>query len=126
MHRRKAAAVLATLALTATGLLSISAGTAQAAAQSCNGTARNYVTDEVNSWPHASVAVTTSNCYDINVKPSAGTSVRTCFFPSSAPAYCNSWRWLNGGVWGLAATDVKDGTKFYLDFDRYSTGLVAY
>ena len=49
---------------------------AKAAAQSCNGTARSYTTDGSNSWPHASVAVTTSNCYDINVKPSAGTSVR--------------------------------------------------
>ncbi|MFD4240093.1 hypothetical protein ACFWP3_00490 [Streptomyces sp. NPDC058525] len=126
MHRRKAAAALATLALTATGLFSVSTGTAQAAALACNDTARNYVTDEVNSWPHASVAVTTSNCYDINVRPNAGTKVRTCFFPSSAPSYCNGWRWLNGGVWGLAATDVKDGTKFYLEFDRYSTGRVSY
>ncbi|WP_329382585.1 hypothetical protein OG625_19765 [Streptomyces sp. NBC_01351] len=126
MFRRKAAATLATLALTATGLLAVSAGTAQAGALACNDTARNYVTDEVNSWPHASLAATTSNCYDINVKPSAGTYVRTCFVPSSGGWYCNSYRWISGGVWGLAATDVKDGTKFYLDFDRYSTGRVSY
>ncbi|MFJ8011836.1 hypothetical protein [Streptomyces sp. NPDC096339] len=126
MYRRKAAAALAALALTSTGLLAVSAGTAQAGALACNDTARNFVTDEVNSWPHDTLAVTTSYCYDINVKPSADTKVRTCFVPSNAPWYCNAERSLKAGVWGLAATDVKDGTKFYLLFDRYSTGRVSY
>ncbi|MFB6617847.1 hypothetical protein ACIGFK_12155 [Streptomyces sp. NPDC085524] len=126
MFTRKAAATLATLALTATGLLAVSTGTAQAGALACNDTARNYVTDEVNTWPHDVLAVTTSYCNDINVKANATAKVRTCFVPSSGGWYCNSFRWVYAGTWGLAATDVKDGTKFYLEFDRYSTGRVSY
>ncbi|MFZ3467695.1 hypothetical protein ACODT3_38925 [Streptomyces sp. 4.24] len=127
MRRHKTAAALGTLIITLAGLFVGSAGTAQAAAQSCYGSGRSYASDEGNYWPHGdALAVSTSNCSDINVKPGSGTYVRTCFVPSSGGWYCNGWRWINGGSWGLAATDVKDGTKFYLAFDRHSTGSVAY
>ncbi|WP_158690695.1 hypothetical protein [Streptomyces sp. 142MFCol3.1] len=40
---------------------------------------------------------------------------------------CNAWRSIDGGAWGLAAPDVKDGTKFYLQFQiGYEYGSVAY
>ena len=95
--------------------------------QACYDTAKSYTTDSYNTWPHAPAwAYTTSACNDINVRPNSGTYVRTCFQPSSGSFYCNAWRWIPGGTWGLAATDVKDGTQFFLEFDRYSSGRVAY
>ncbi len=52
--------------------------------------------------------------------------MRTCFLPSSGGTSCNSWRYI-GTEWGLAATAVKHGTKFYLEFaDGYDYGSVAY
>ncbi|MEU6349052.1 hypothetical protein ABZ896_06960 [Streptomyces sp. NPDC047072] len=125
--RSRAAGMLATVVLTAGGLTAVTTATANAAAESCYGSAKSYSTDSYNSWPKApSYATTTSNCADINVKPSSGTYVQTCFAPTSGDNYCNSMRWIAAGTWGLAATDVKDGTKFYLQFDRAGSGTTAY
>lgn len=123
--------VLTAAALMAGGLTAATTASATAApatVQSCYGSAKSYATDSYNQWPAfpSGWAYATSNCADINVKPSSGTNVRTCFATSSGSYYCNSYRWIAGGTWGLAATDVKDGTKFHLEFDRYSSGLVAY
>ncbi|GAA3128874.1 hypothetical protein GCM10017687_50040 [Streptomyces echinatus] len=50
--------------------------------------------------------------------------MRTCFKTTG----CNGWRTLRAGNWGVAATDVLDGTKFYLQFAGTSraTGLIDY
>ncbi|MFB7286744.1 hypothetical protein [Actinacidiphila glaucinigra] len=94
------------------------------------GTAKSFSTTYVapyDRWPGSGSATATSNCNDINVKPTLGDYVRTCFLPSSGGTSCNAWRWIDGGTWGLAATDVKDGTKFYLQFQLgYEYGSVAY
>lgn len=128
--RSRAVRILAITALTAGGLTAAGTATATAApsaAESCYGSAKSYSTDSNNWWPQGSAwAYTTSNCADINVKPSSGVYVKTCFAPTSGDSYCNSYRWIAAGTWGLAATDVNDGTKFFLQFDRSSSGSVAY
>ncbi|MEV6168069.1 hypothetical protein AB0L99_07560 [Streptomyces sp. NPDC051954] len=131
MHiRSRTAGILATVVLTAGGLTAATAATASAApavAQSCYGSAKNYSTDSLLSWPaYPAWAYTTSNCADINVKPNSGTYVQTCFDPTSGANYCNAMRWIPAGTWGLAATDVNNGTKFYLQFDRANSGITAY
>ena len=71
--------------------------------------------------------MTTSYCNDINVKVDRTEGVFTCFQPSSRPIYCNGRRTVYAGTWGLAATDVLDGTKFWLIFDSEgTTGVAAY
>ncbi|MER6345182.1 hypothetical protein ACWC10_37930 [Streptomyces sp. NPDC001595] len=131
--RSRAVRVLAAAALAAGGMTAATTSTASAAptgVQSCYGSAKSFVTTYVSPyhrWPGSGSATTTSNCGDINVKPVYGDDVRTCFLPSSGGVSCNAWRWINAGSWGLAATDVKDGTKFYLQFRiGYEEGLVAY
>ncbi|WP_256090480.1 hypothetical protein [Actinacidiphila rubida] len=98
------------------------ASAAPAAAQSCLGGARSYSTG-YDDWPSPGFATTTSNCSDINVKPSKTVSVRTCFRSTGA---CNAWRTISGGTWGLAATGVLDGTSFHLSFNQDNSGYVAY
>ncbi|MEU3460354.1 hypothetical protein ABZ721_10395 [Streptomyces sp. NPDC006733] len=69
-------------------------------------------------WPaRGSYATTTSRCNDINLKlDGAGVrSVRTCFKAGSS-WNCGGWHILAEGRWGLAATDVLDGTQFFLQF----------
>lgn len=128
MHMRsRTVGILATVVLAAGGLTAATATTAGAAAQSCYGSAKSYTTDSVDSWPASPAwAYTTSNCADINVKPNNGTYVQTCFDPTSGASYCNAKRWIAAGTWGLAATDVNNGTKFFLLFDRASSGITAY
>ncbi len=51
----------------------------------------------------------------------------TCFEPTGGGIQCNARRTIYAGTWGLAATDVKAGTKFFLSFSYTGlTGLVAY
>ncbi|MER5896440.1 hypothetical protein [Streptomyces sp. NPDC001876] len=124
--------VLAAVALTAGGLTAATTATAAAAptaVQSCLGGAKSFSSTYTAPyrWPGSGSVTTTSTCNDINVKPYYGDNVRTCFLPSSGGTSCNAWRWISGGVWGLAATDVKDGTKFYVEFQLgYEYGSVAY
>ncbi len=130
--RSRTLRVLAAAALTAGGLTALTAPTAVAAGtavQSCLGTAKSFTSTESvpARWPASGSVTATSNCNDINVKPTIGDDVRTCFLPSSGGTTCNAWRPISGGTWGLAATDVKDGTKFYVQF-RYGWeyGSIAY
>lgn len=100
--------------------------------QSCYGSAKSYtavyLAPGIYEWPASpGWAYATSNCNDINVKPTNGsTKVRTCFDPTSGDVYCNAWRSVPDDTWGEAASDVANGTKFYLEFDRASRGYVAY
>ncbi|MGW7542834.1 hypothetical protein ACWGKQ_17245 [Streptomyces sp. NPDC054770] len=129
IHSR-AVRILAITALTAGGLTAAGTATATAApsaAESCYGSAKSYTTSPSNWWPAgAAWAYTTSNCADINVKPNTDVNVKTCFDPTSGDSYCNASRKISAGTWGLAATNVSDGTKFFLQFDRSSSGIVAY
>jgi hypothetical protein len=127
--RSRALSIFAAATLAAAGLTAAASTSANAAATSCRGGAQGYSSDPTyNYWPQGTTswAVTTSNCNDINVKPNNGVYVKTCFMPSNGNYYCNSQRWIAAGTWGLAATDVLDNTSFYLQFDRASSGQVAY
>ena len=78
-------------------------------------------------WPYGGTAFTTTYCNDINVRPDQDVQVHTCFLPSSGGITCNEWRSIAAGTWGLAATNVKDYTEFYLIFNKTGvTGRVAY
>ncbi|NJQ03629.1 hypothetical protein [Streptomyces zingiberis] len=125
--------LLSATVLAAGGLTAATAPTAHAGpskALACYDTAKSFSTTLVGSyhrWPASGSATTTANCNDINVKPAVGDDVRTCFLPSGGGTSCNGWRRINGGSWGLAATDVRTGTKFYLQFRYgYESGSVAY
>jgi hypothetical protein len=111
------------------GALTVLTG-APASAATCYGTAKSYKSSLYDSgwfWYGSTYPSTTSNCYDINVKPMNGrVQVRTCFLPANGSGYCNGWRTIESDTWGTAATDVLDGTKFYLNFGGPSAGLVAY
>ncbi|MBD3006406.1 hypothetical protein IEJ02_20370 [Streptomyces sp. 5-10] len=119
-----AAAALITGGLTAATTAPASA--APTAAQSCYGNARVYSTTQygtVHEWPAQGYAKTTSACNDINVKTGKAVSVRVCF---ERTATCNSWKWTNAdGSWRAVATDVSDGTNFWLQFGTPSWGHVA-
>ncbi len=131
MHiRSRAGRMLAAAALMAGGLTAVTSAPATAApiaAQgSCYGQAVQYSTHwgtEWAEWPAGMWAVTSPFCADINVRPHGTTYVRTCFQKTGT---CNAWRWIFGGTWGTAATDVLDGTRFYLQFSQGSGGFVAY
>jgi len=101
------------------------------AIMSCYGSARSYTAESNNGdaarWPATGYATTTSNCIDINVKSNQSEYVKACLYQSSTGSWsCNAYRWIPGGTWGEAATDVLDGTRFYLLFDMSSNGIVAY
>ncbi|WP_438306648.1 hypothetical protein ACSHXN_44340 (plasmid) [Streptomyces sp. HUAS TT11] len=110
------------------GMTLVTVPSASAApATTCYGSAKSYASSGRDNldWPGKGVATTTSNCADINVKPNQGTYVQTCFWTNNDWS-CNSLRWIAAGTWGTAATDVLNGTGFFLHFDRSSSGLVAY
>lgn len=88
---------------------------ATAAVQSCYGSAKNYTTVEAGMWPGGGTwAYTTSNCGDINVKPTTTRRVRVCWKKTGT---CNAYRPAAAGQWTVAASDVLDGTGFSLDFE---------
>ncbi|MFE9391348.1 hypothetical protein [Streptomyces sp. NPDC006784] len=119
---------LMTMALAAGGISVATASPASAApakAAACYDVAVSYSTTQYGAqheWPATGYARTSSSCADINVRPNSTISVRTCF---RATASCNSWRTISGGTWGLAATDVLDGTDYWLVFSAPSSGRVA-
>lgn len=124
--RSRAARVLAAAALAAGGLTAATS-TPATAATSCYGSAKSITTDSNGRWPVSGYAYATSYCNDINVKSIKQDSVRTCFVPTSGNVWCNADRTLYANTWGVAATDVKDGTKFYLIIGSGNgEGLVAY
>jgi len=83
--------------------------------------------------PHPDSPHATSYCNDINVKPSIAAGggfnyvpVRTCLYPTTGGSYCNAYRNITVGTWGLAATDVNDGTAFIVQFAWSTQGSIAY
>ncbi|MGV9884080.1 hypothetical protein [Streptomyces sp. NPDC003006] len=129
MHtRRKITTALAAGTLAA-GLLAGGAVTASAdvAPKSCYGSAKNFSTTN-KVWPaYPNWAKTTTNCADVNVKARVGANVQACFDQGTGNPYkCYPKRWLSQGVWDTAVTDVQNGKKFYLKFDRNTSGLIAY
>ncbi len=79
-------------------------------------------------WPaRGTYATTTTRCNDINVKLSSRREVRTCFKRGTGWS-CNGWQWLPANRWDEAATDVLDGTKFFLQFKgtARASGLIDY
>ncbi|GIE28307.1 hypothetical protein Ait01nite_013520 [Actinoplanes italicus] len=83
--------------------------------------------DDNYHWPPNGTAVTTTSCADINIYAYVDLSVSTCFYPSSGGMQCNARRDIAAGTWGLAATDVRDYTRFHLSLGPGTArGLVAY
>ncbi|MER5473025.1 hypothetical protein [Streptomyces sp. NPDC002685] len=119
---------LATATTAMAGLFLAPAPMASAAATSCYGSAKTINgTDDNGHWPPSGSTYTTSNCNDINVKITRTIDVQTCFAPTSGGYYCNGWRTVYANTWGLAATDVRDGTNFWLLFTSTDVhGLAAY
>ncbi|MFE5325567.1 hypothetical protein ACFRCG_04025 [Embleya sp. NPDC056575] len=77
-------------------------------------------------WPATGYyAYTTSDCNDINIKSNTTRSIRTCF---KATGSCNAWRTAPAGQWALAATNVNDGSGFYIQFKGTAggRGYIAY
>ncbi|MDX3099029.1 hypothetical protein PV703_18025 [Streptomyces sp. ME01-24h] len=127
--RSRSLRILAVAALAAGGLTAGgSATTATAAAASCYGSAKTISsTDDNGRWPITGYVYATSACNDINVKVTGQNTVETCFVPSSGSVYCNGGHDVYANTWGVAATDVKDGTKFYLKFwSGNAHGVAAY
>ncbi|MFH9075792.1 hypothetical protein [Streptomyces alboflavus] len=126
--RRKIATALAAGTMTA-GLLTGSALTASAdvAPMSCYGSGKAFSTTN-KVWPaYPKWAKTTSQCADVNVKARVGAYVQACFDRGpDEPHKCYRKRWLSQGVWDTAVTNVPDGKKFYLKFDRHTGGVIAY
>ncbi|WP_265295169.1 hypothetical protein [Streptomyces sp. SHP 1-2] len=131
------ASLAASALLLGSGMTAATTGPAAAsdtsvgAARACTADAPRFTSSPGTSssdpafWPaRGTYATTTSRCSDINLKLDGTRSVRTCFRTSG----CNGWRTLTAGRWGLAASDVLDGTQFYLQFSGTSraTGLIDY
>ncbi|RLV75951.1 hypothetical protein D3C57_142035 [Streptomyces rapamycinicus NRRL 5491] len=137
LRKLKIASLAASALLLGSGMTAATAGSAEAsdtpmsAARACTASAPRFTSSPGTSssdpafWPaRGTYATTTSRCKDINLKLDGSRSVRTCFKTTG----CNSWRTLRAGSWGVAATDVLDGTQFYLQFAGTSraTGLIDY
>ena len=122
---------LAASALLTVGLAVLTPGSADAdnpaRAVSCYGQAVSYASGISNQWPSgAELAVTSSYCTDINVKPNATARVKACWWSDSSGGYtCNAYRTINAGTWGVAATNVLNNTHYYLQFAAASRGSVA-
>lgn len=135
MMRRLSAGLFVTAALcAATAVPTATASAAPApesAALACLDTAKNYTSapgsgSQNAHWPGTGKwARTTASCADINIKTNYTRQVRTCFRATGA---CNEFRSAPKGKWVLAASDVKDGTDFYIQFQNVnaSTGQIAY
>lgn len=101
------------------------AAAAPARAQACYDHSVGYTTvahGELHRWPRTGWATTSSYCADINVKASFRTDVKVCF---RATGRCNSFKTAYERTWVEAATNVLDGTKYYMLFSSYSTGLAS-
>lgn len=113
-------------ASTASAASDVSGGApAAAAAQSCYGGAKNYKTTESGIWPGGGVwSYATTRCADINVKPTTTRKVRVCWKRTGT---CNAYRTAKAGQWTVAASNVRDGAGFSLDFKGIgvSKGKVA-
>jgi hypothetical protein len=121
----------AVLAAGTVGVIGATAGPASADAATATA-CRDHLhsingTDPNGHWPPYTSARTTSYCTDINVKVTTTTTVETCFKKSDGTTSCNGLHQLYANKWGLAATDVKDNTTFWLIFPSEGTsGVAAY
>jgi len=125
--RRIVASAVAAAAMVGVSVAPASPASASVACRSSANLKQINGTDDNGHWPGYSYAVTTANCYDIQVKLTTSDHVTTCFQPSSGSYYCNDGHDVPANTWTLAATNVKDGTKFWLLF--WSTevhGVAAY
>ncbi|AOS64659.1 hypothetical protein TL08_19340 [Actinoalloteichus hymeniacidonis] len=88
------------------------------AVQTCYGGAVQ-VSGSGTRFPSSGYYRTTSRCADINFRYGLGPSfvmARVCFRSTGA---CNKYRQIPRGTdWRLVATDVLDGTDFYMQFNR--------
>lgn len=140
MRKAKFGALAASALLLGSGMTAATAGQAAASdtpvstARACTESAPRFTgspgtgSNDPAFWPaRGTYATTTTRCVDINLKLDATREVRTCFKKGSGWD-CNGWRWLSAGRWGLAATDVLDGTKFFVQFKgtTRATGLIDY
>ncbi|MEU9117090.1 hypothetical protein AB0D04_36380 [Streptomyces sp. NPDC048483] len=132
MKRHLFAGLAAAAALSAgTVIPATTASAAPVTAQSCLGSATNYTGTPGSGggnahWPGTGKwAYATKKCADINLKVNYTRQVRTCF---KSTGKCNGWRTANKGKWALAATNMRDGAGFYLQFRgaNRSTGKIAY
>ncbi|MEI5098702.1 hypothetical protein RB200_08575 [Streptomyces sp. PmtG] len=125
-----------TTALLAGGTAALASGASAAeptadAAVSCYGSARNYTGTPGGPgrnahWPATGrYAYATRNCADINLKVNYTRQVRICF---KNTGQCNAWKTARKGVWKVAASNVRDGAGFYVQFKgaNRSTGKIAY
>ncbi|MFC8508866.1 hypothetical protein ACFU3J_08860 [Streptomyces sp. NPDC057411] len=110
------------LSAAATGTATASVASDLAAARACTADAPRFTSyagtgsSDPSYYPaRGTWLTTTTRCNDINLKLDATRSVRTCF-KSGTSWNCNGWKPLTAGRWGTAATDVLDGTKFFLQF----------
>jgi|SRR6476660_8808589 len=96
--------------------------------QSCYGSQKYYSSDTYGMWPHypsPTYATTTTACADINIKPTFGTSVTVCF--EAWGGACNGYKWAPGSQWTVIASNVRDGSRFWIFFETgESTGYIAY
>ncbi|MEV1066745.1 hypothetical protein [Streptomyces sp. NPDC050263] len=119
---RKAAATLtAAFTLASAGVL---ASSTSASAATCYDGA-SYFSGENYYYPSSGTYATTSRCNDINVKIAnllitPNRKVKVCFYPSSAPAYCQGSYTTVDSDWTVVATDVLDGTRYRLLFENNS------
>jgi hypothetical protein len=81
------------------------------------------------------VYVASSRCQDVNIRITSELTetllLRTCFYPTSAPDYCNQWTEIPVGDsgWRPPATRLIDGTKFRVQFANpgdHLEGYIAY
>ncbi|MFI7413700.1 hypothetical protein ACIBU0_34090 [Streptomyces sp. NPDC049627] len=140
MRKHKFVSLTASAVLLGSGMIAATAGPSAAsdtpvsAARACTENAPRFTSspgtgpNDPAFWPaRGTYATTTTRCLDINLKLDADRRVRTCFKEGSSWR-CNDWRTLQGGRWGLAAKNVQDGTRFFLQFAGTSraSGLIDY
>ena len=129
-----------TAVLLAGGAATATAGPAGAAepqtkagvkAGSCYGSAKKYTgtpgKGKSNAhWPGTGkYAYASKKCNDINLKVDANRQVKVCFKKTGK---CNGWKPAKKGKWMVAASNVRDGAGFYIQFKGTprSTGWIAY
>lgn len=116
----------AAAALAFGGLAGVAAAPADAtpaSVRSCYGNAISYETADSAAWPGSGYARTTTSCTDINVRPDREVIVRVCF---KATGTCNAGRIAAPNTWTVAASNVRDGAEYWLQFSEYNKGKVAH
>ncbi len=80
-------------------------------------------------YPGGTWLTTSSQCANINIKPSSTRYVKVCFDPYTGSPYCQSnWKFAPADKWTSVAVDVLNGTRFKFFFENdtvTSTGSYA-